>query len=107
MLHYRSPDAFLVCNDYKDEAYISLALLGRRLNLNTVIVLEQEVLDAVIETSKKTSSMIGLRAKIQTKHSSHFGSTSGEKRKVGLTTNDVDPFVLKVLLLQANISILF
>lgn len=87
-----SPDAFLVCNGYKDEEYISLALLGRRLNLNTVIVLEQEEeLDVVIETSKKirVRPVIGLRAKLRTKHPGHFGSTSGEKGKFGLNTTQI------------------
>lgn len=82
-----SSDAFLVCNGYKDEEYISLALLARNMNLNTVIVLEQEKeLDTVISASRKLGirPVIGLRAKLRTKHSGHFGSTSGEKGKFGL-----------------------
>eukprot|EP00257_Ricinus_communis_P024644 XP_025012058.1 arginine decarboxylase isoform X2 [Ricinus communis] len=77
-----SPDALLVCNGFKDGEYISLALLARKLALNTVIVLEQEEeLDLVIGLSKKMSvrPVIGVRAKLRTRHSGHFGSTSGEK----------------------------
>ncbi|KAK6143427.1 hypothetical protein DH2020_023775 [Rehmannia glutinosa] len=84
-----SPDALLVCNGFKDVEYISLALVARKLHLNTVIVLEQEEeLDIVIEVSKKLGvrPIIGARAKLRTKHSGHFGSTSGEKGKFGLTT---------------------
>ncbi|KAG7545057.1 Arginine decarboxylase [Arabidopsis suecica] len=87
-----NPDAFLVCNGFKDAEYISLALLGRKLALNTVIVLEQEEeLDLVIELSQKMNvrPVIGLRAKLRTKHSGHFGSTSGEKGKFGLTTTQI------------------
>ncbi|PKA58021.1 Arginine decarboxylase [Apostasia shenzhenica] len=87
-----SPDAFLICNGYKDEEYISLALMARSLDLNTVIVLEQEEeLDTVVETSRKLGirPVIGLRAKLRTKHSGHFGSTSGEKGKFGLTTTQI------------------
>ncbi|KAK6136684.1 hypothetical protein DH2020_029591 [Rehmannia glutinosa] len=52
-----------------------------KLHLNTVIVLEQEEeLDIVINVSKLgVRPVIGLRAKLRTKHSGHFGSTSGEK----------------------------
>ncbi|VVA99392.1 unnamed protein product [Arabis nemorensis] len=93
------PGAFLVCNGFKDAEYISLALLGRKLELNTVIVLEQEEeLDLVIDLSKKMNvrPVIGLRAKLRTKHSGHFGSTSGEKGKFGLTTVQIVRVVRKL-----------
>lgn len=87
-----SPDAFLVCNGYKDEEYVALALTARTLGLNTVIVLEQEEeLDTVVATAQRLGvrPVIGLRAKLRTKHSGHFGSTSGEKGKFGLTTTQI------------------
>uniref|UniRef100_A0A5B6ZLX6 Arginine decarboxylase n=2 Tax=Davidia involucrata TaxID=16924 RepID=A0A5B6ZLX6_DAVIN len=87
-----SPDAFLICNGFKDAEYILLALVARKLLLNTVIVLEQEEeLDLVIELSRKLAvrPVIGVRAKLRTKHSGHFGSTSGEKGKFGLTTTQI------------------
>ncbi|KAK8505858.1 hypothetical protein V6N13_080654 [Hibiscus sabdariffa] len=87
-----NPEALLVCNGFKDAEYISLALLARKLALNTVIVLEQvEEVKLVIDISKKLSvrPVIGLRAKLRMKHSRHFGSTSGEKGKFGLTTNQI------------------
>ncbi|KAF2322808.1 hypothetical protein GH714_031019 [Hevea brasiliensis] len=87
-----NPEALLVCNGFKDGEYISLALLARKLALNTVIVLEQEEeLDLVLALSRKMSvrPVIGVRAKLRTKHSGHFGSTSGEKGKFGLTTTQI------------------
>ncbi|CAN4112466.1 unnamed protein product [Withania somnifera] len=94
-----SADALLVCNGFKDTEYISLALVARKLLLNTVIVLEQEEeLDLVIDISHKMAvrPVIGLRAKLRTKHSGHFGSTSGEKGKFGLTTSQVLRVVKKL-----------
>ncbi|XP_051134406.1 arginine decarboxylase-like [Andrographis paniculata] len=94
-----SSEAFLVCNGFKDMEYISLALLARKLHLNTVIVLEQEEeLDIVIEASKSLGvrPVIGVRAKLRTKHSGHFGSTSGEKGKFGLTTTQILHVVKKL-----------
>ncbi|KAE9593363.1 hypothetical protein Lal_00029241 [Lupinus albus] len=94
-----SPDAFLVCNGFKDSEYISLALIARKLALNTVIVLEQEQeLDLVIQMSNKLCirPVIGLRAKLRTKHGGHFGSTSGEKGKFGLTTAQILNVVKKL-----------
>ncbi|GFP85943.1 arginine decarboxylase [Phtheirospermum japonicum] len=94
-----SPEALLVCNGFKDVEYISLALVARKLHLNTVIVLEQEEeLDIVIDVSKKLGvrPVIGVRAKLRTKHSGHFGSTSGEKGKFGLTTTQILRVVKKL-----------
>ena len=87
-----NPDALLICNGFKDAEYISLALVANKLALNTVIVLEQEEeVDLIVELSKKLciKPVIGLRAKLRTKHSGHFGGTSGEKGKFGLTTAQI------------------
>ncbi|QHO55560.1 Arginine decarboxylase [Arachis hypogaea] len=92
-------EALLVCNGFKDREYISLAIVARKLALNTVIVLEQEEeLDLVVEISKKLCirPVIGLRAKLRTRHSGHFGSTSGEKGKFGLNTTQVLRVVKKL-----------
>ncbi|CAK9162041.1 unnamed protein product [Ilex paraguariensis] len=92
-------EALLICNGFKDAEYISLALVARKLHLNTVIVLEQEEeVDLVIDLSQKLGvrPVIGLRAKLRTKHSGHFGSTSGEKGKFGLTTTQILRVVKKL-----------
>ncbi|EXB43294.1 Arginine decarboxylase [Morus notabilis] len=94
-----NPESLLVCNGFKDAEYISLALVARKLALNTVIVLEQEEeLDLVVELSRRLSirPVIGVRAKLRTKHSGHFGSTSGEKGKFGLTTTQILRVVRKL-----------
>ncbi|XP_022747771.1 arginine decarboxylase-like [Durio zibethinus] len=94
-----NPDALLVCNGFKDAEFISLALLARKLALNTVIVVEQEEeVNLIIDISKHLSvrPVIGFRAKLRTKHSGHFGSTSGEKGKFGLTTTQILRIVKKL-----------
>ncbi|KAG0572122.1 hypothetical protein KC19_VG070200 [Ceratodon purpureus] len=87
-----STDAFLICNGYKDVEYVKMALVARRIGLNTVIVLEQvEELDIVIQLSKqlKIRPVIGVRAKLSTKHAGHWGETSGEKGKFGLSVSEI------------------
>ncbi|KAG2243027.1 hypothetical protein Bca52824_095128 [Brassica carinata] len=94
-----NPDAFLVCNGFKDREYVSLALLGRKLKINTVIVLEQEQeLDLVIDLSQKMNvrPVIGLRAKLRTKQTNYYGSNSGEKGKFGLTSAQIVRVVTKL-----------
>ncbi|XP_074333747.1 arginine decarboxylase-like [Apium graveolens] len=92
-------EAFLVCNGFKDAEFISLALVGKKLGFNTVIVLElEEEVDLVIDLSQKLGirPVIGMRAKLRTKHDGHFGSTSGEKGKFGLTTTQILRVVKKL-----------
>ncbi|MCO5592347.1 hypothetical protein L7F22_046348 [Adiantum nelumboides] len=94
-----SSEALLICNGYKDAEYICLALIARQIGLNCVIVLEQEEeLDLVLNMSKKLSidPVIGLRAKLSTKHAGHFGDTSGEKGKFGLSCNEIMGIVSKL-----------
>jgi len=98
-----SPEALLVCNGYKDEEYVSLALMARAMDLNTVIVLEQEEeLDVVVDAARRLGvrPVVGLRAKLRTKHSGHFGATSGEKGKFGLTTTQILSVAAKLRRLQ-------
>ncbi|CAL9189478.1 unnamed protein product [Musa hybrid cultivar] len=98
-----SRKALLICNGFKDEEYIALAVVARRMDMNTVIVLEQaEELDTVVETSQRLGirPVIGLRAKLRTKHSGHFGATSGEKGKFGLTTAQILSVAQKLQRLQ-------
>src|SRR6476646_9047023 len=60
-------NSLLVCNGYKDEEYIRLALLGRRLGKQTVIVVEQvSELDPIIRIAKEmgVEPHIGLRVKL-------------------------------------------
>ncbi|KAG1354645.1 arginine decarboxylase [Cocos nucifera] len=87
-----SSEAFLICNGYKDAEYVELALTARALGLNAIVVLEQEEeLLTVVEASRRLGvrPVIGLRAKLRTKHAGHFGSTSGEKGKFGLTAAQI------------------
>lgn len=94
-----SPDALLVCNGYKDADYVCLALMAKQLQLNCVIVLEQEQeLDVVLKMSCQLGiePLLGLRARLNTKHAGHFGETSGEDGKFGLSCSQIVSMVQKL-----------
>ncbi|KAL9250125.1 Arginine decarboxylase 1B, chloroplastic-like protein [Drosera capensis] len=93
------PESLLICNGFKDAEYVSLALMARKIGFDTVVVLEQEEeVDLVMELSRRLNvrPVIGLRAKLRTKHSGHYGATSGEKGKFGLTTTQILRVVRKL-----------
>eukprot|EP01018_Ginkgo_biloba_P034014 Gb_41255 [translate_table: standard] len=92
-------DALLICNGYKDRIYIETALLARRLGIKVILVLEQmEELDLVIKISRTLGiqPIIGVRAKLSTRHNGHWAGTSGDNGKFGLSVNKLIQVVYRL-----------
>jgi len=86
------PEALTICNGYKDEEYLRLALLGRKLGRKIVVVIEKlSELPALIRLSEEMNvqPMIGLRSKLSTKGTGKWESSSGDFAKFGLTTPEL------------------
>src|SRR5215831_11204244 len=65
-------EALIICNGYKDEAYIETALLGRQIGRNVIVVVEKpDELQLIARIAKKTGvrPCIGMRAKLATRGS--------------------------------------
>eukprot|EP00850_Spirogloea_muscicola_P018634 SM000173S03003 [mRNA] locus=s173:178521:182384:+ [translate_table: standard] len=87
-----SPDALLICNGYKDRVYIESVLLARQLGIHGVLVLEQmKELDLVLDVARRLGirPVVGVRAKLSTRHNGHWGDTSGDQGKFGLTVTEI------------------
>jgi arginine decarboxylase len=95
----KSGDRFsplLICNGYKDREYIETALLARKLGQEPIIVIEQiEELYLTIEISRQLDikPILGVRAKLTTKGSGRWGTSTGDRAKFGLTI----PQILEVV----------
>ncbi|PTY02424.1 arginine decarboxylase [Opitutaceae bacterium EW11] len=82
----------IICNGYKDNDYIRLALLGRKLGKKVIIVVEQLTeVDDIIRLSEETGikPMIGFRAKLQTRGEGKWSSSTGDNAKFGLNTAEI------------------
>jgi arginine decarboxylase len=82
----------IICNGYKDNDYIRLALLGRKLGKRIIIVVEQlSELDDVIRLSAETGvkPLIGFRAKLQTRGEGKWATSTGDNAKFGLNTAEI------------------
>src|SRR3954453_8934048 len=69
---HKDPESLIICNGYKDRAYIRIALLGRKLGKSVVIVVEKpEELEQTIRASKEVGvePMIGIRVRLHSKGS--------------------------------------
>ena len=86
------PGSVIVCNGYKDRAYIRRALIGQKLGHRVYIVVEKlSELPLVIAESKalQVAPLIGLRVRLANMSESTQQNTGGEKSKFGLTTPQV------------------
>lgn len=82
----------IICNGYKDEDYINIALLGRRLGKKVILVVEQlSELDAIIRLSEESGvkPMIGLRVKLNAPGEGKWAMSTGDNAKFGLTTAEI------------------
>lgn len=87
-----SPDSPIICNGYKDYAYISMALMGQKLNRTIIIVVEKLTeLDLIIQASKNLNirPKIGLRIKLASVGSGRWEKSAGEFSKFGLTAAEI------------------
>ncbi len=85
-------DALTILNGYKDEEFMRLALLGRRLGRKVVVVIEKfSELVSLVRLSKELNiePMVGLRAKMQVKSLGRWQGSSGERAKFGLTIAEI------------------
>jgi len=86
-LSSRCKDVPIVCNGFKDAKYVDLALRAHKAGANIVLSIDRfEELETILLCSERveTFPMLGVRAKLNTRHSGHWGSSSGFGSKFGL-----------------------
>ncbi|HJX98752.1 MAG TPA: biosynthetic arginine decarboxylase [Chthoniobacterales bacterium] len=89
---HKDPESLIICNGYKDQAFIRIALLGRKLGKLVVIVVEKlEELEQTIKAAKEVGvePVIGIRVRLQSKSSGKWAPSSGENAKFGLDTTNL------------------
>ena len=82
-------ESLVICNGYKDRAYIRSAMLGRRLGKSVIIVVEKiEELQQTIRIAKElgVEPQIGIRVRLHSKGAGKWTTSGGEDAKFGLDT---------------------
>lgn len=82
----------LICNGYKDRDYIETALLATRLGHTPILVIEQLAeLPLILDCSAELGIQprLGIRAKLSTPGAGHWGSSTGDRAKFGLTVPEM------------------
>jgi arginine decarboxylase len=87
-----TPDALIICNGYKDRAYIETALLGQRLGRRPVIVIDRfHELDLVIKAAAELGIRphLGVRARLASRGAGKWVDSTGDKSKFGLSAAEI------------------
>jgi arginine decarboxylase len=98
------PGGVVICNGYKDRAYIRLALIGLKLGLKVYLVIEKPIeLGMILEEAAKlgVKPCVGVRVRLASISAGKWQNTGGEKSKFGLHANEVLQLVDR--LKQANL----
>ncbi len=86
------PGSTVICNGYKDEEYIRLALLGQQIGLKVYIVIEKiSEIPLINHVAKQTqiTPLLGIRARLASAGSGNWQNSGGEDSKFGLTTAQI------------------
>ena len=90
--HHRDPEALIVCNGFKDEEYVDTALLGMKLGHRICLVIEKLTeLTLILDRARalKVEPFLGIRMKLSSRGRGQWESSSGDKSKFGLRSNEI------------------
>ncbi|MFP5353688.1 MAG: biosynthetic arginine decarboxylase [Gemmatimonadota bacterium] len=87
-----STEHIIICNGYKDEEFMRLALMGQKLGHNVFIVLEQlSEVDVLLQAARdlNVTPRAGVRIKLAAEGAGRWAQSGGEKSKFGLNTAEL------------------
>ena len=85
-------DHLIVCNGYKDEEFMRLALMGQKLGHRVFVVIEQlSEVDVLLRVADElgVQPSAGARIKLASAGFGRWAQSGGEKSKFGLNTSDL------------------
>jgi arginine decarboxylase len=83
-----STNHLIICNGYKDEEFMRLALMGQKVGHSVMIVLEQlNELEVLLKAAEAMDVVptVGVRIKLATEGAGRWAKSGGEKSKFGLS----------------------
>jgi arginine decarboxylase len=85
-------DHLIVCNGYKDEEFMRMALMGQKLGHEVLIVIEKlSEVETILRVADEMGVVptVGVRIKLSTSGAGRWSETAGEKSKFGLNSSQV------------------
>lgn len=88
----QNPEALILCNGYKDRAFVETALLAQKLGRRVIITMDRVgELDTILRCSRELDlrPVIGVRARLTTKGAGKWVESTGDRSKFGLNTAEI------------------
>ncbi|MBI2067629.1 MAG: biosynthetic arginine decarboxylase [Deltaproteobacteria bacterium] len=86
-----NPESLIVCNGYKDNHFIRLALTGIKVGRRIILVVEKaDEIERIVQVAKEleVDPVLGIRLRLATKSSGKWATSSGENAKFGLSASE-------------------
>lgn len=86
------PEALIICNGYKDEEFIDLALNALKMGQQTILVVErQNELPVILERAarKGIRPRLGVRVKLSSRAGGHWDGSGGDRSMFGLNASQI------------------
>jgi arginine decarboxylase len=87
-----NPEALILCNGYKDKAFIETALLAQKLGRKVIIVMDRMgELETILAAARDLDirPVIGMRARLSTKGAGKWVESTGDRSKFGLNAGEM------------------
>lgn len=85
-------DPLMICNGYKDRAYMEIALLAQKIGRHPIIVLDRfHELELALEVAQELDIRphLGVRAKLAARGAGRWVESGGDRSKFGLTADEI------------------
>jgi arginine decarboxylase len=85
-------EGLIVCNGYKDQEFIDLAMMGRKMGKQVFVVVEKpSELDLILASSKRfgVEPLIGLRCRLAATSKGLWDESGGDNSKFGLSATEL------------------
>jgi arginine decarboxylase len=89
---HTDPESLIVCNGYKDDAFIRTALLGRKLGKRVILIAEKlSEVRSICRISRElgVDPELGMRVRLVTRGAGKWAESGGENAKFGLSTSEI------------------
>ncbi len=87
-----SDNSLIICNGYKDESYVELALLAQKMGRRIFLVVEKlNELQLIARVAKRLNMRpnVGMRIKLSSSGSGKWEESGGDRSKFGLNTSEL------------------
>ena len=87
-----SNEALIICNGYKDDEYIEMALLATKIGKSVILVVEKfSELPIILKHARRLNVVprIGVRARLSSRGSGKWESSGGDRSKFGLSVREL------------------